>query len=278
MDAEFHNKSAILDSLTVSIFVLGFAVCISVSRPLLFPNIIQIGPLILAPLSEIYGRHIVLNCSNAFLTIWQLGCALAPNIGSLVIMRFLGGIGGSACLGIGGGVIADLFPIQQRGLANAMFVVGPLFGPVVGPIIGGFIAQEAGWRWCYWVIFIACGVLTVGFYFVGKETNAAVLIRAKTNKIIMETERTDLKSAYDSNKTPAELKVTAVLANGIARPFRMFLSSPIFPLLAIYMSFVFSLIFLIFTTITGLFIKVYHWTPEYVFRPLERHPSRKVTY
>lgn len=43
-------------------------------------------------------------------------------------------------------MIADLFPIQQRGLANAMFVLGPLFGPVIGPIIGGFIAERAGWR------------------------------------------------------------------------------------------------------------------------------------
>lgn len=87
------------------------------------------GPLVLSPLSEIYGRRPILNYANAFMTVWQLGCALSPNIGALIIMRFLGGLGGSACLAIGGGVIADLFPIQQRGLANVLFVLGPLFGP-----------------------------------------------------------------------------------------------------------------------------------------------------
>jgi len=55
----------------------------------------------------------VLNYSNAFLTVWQLAGALAPNLGSLIAFRFLGGLGGSACLSLGGGVIADLFPVRK---------------------------------------------------------------------------------------------------------------------------------------------------------------------
>ena len=109
---------------------------------------------------------------------------------------------------------------------------------------------------------MACGTLSIGFFVVGKETNAAILIRNKTKAMIKETGRTDLKSAYDVSKSPAELKPTAVLANGIGRPFRMFTSSPIFPLLALYLSFVFSLVFLIFTTVTGVFIETYGWDPE----------------
>ena len=130
MNQEFHNESQILNTLVVSIFILGFA----------------FGPLVLSPLSEIYGRGLVLNCCNVGLVVWQIGCALAPNIGSLIVMRFIAGLGGSGCLSIGGGVIADLFPVEQRGAANSVFTLGPLFGPVVGPIIGGFIAQRAGWR------------------------------------------------------------------------------------------------------------------------------------
>jgi multidrug resistance protein len=221
-----------------------------------------VGPLFLSPLSEIYGRYIVLACSNCILTIFQLGCALAPNLGAVIAFRFLAGVGGSACLAIGGGVIADLFPIQERGFANAMFTMGPLFGPVIGPIIGGFIAQRAGWRWVYWVLLIACGTLSVGYFIVGKETNASVLIRAKTNKLIKETGNESLRSAYDVSKTKEQLQKRHVLIKGAGRPFRMLFSSPMLPLLALYMSFVFGLIYLIFTTITGLFIDVYHWSPE----------------
>lgn len=72
------------------------------------------------------------------MTLWQIGCALAPNMASIIVFRFLGGIGGSACLTIGGGIIADLFPIHERGLGNAVFASGPVLGPVIGPIPFGF--------------------------------------------------------------------------------------------------------------------------------------------
>ena len=115
MDETFHNTSLILSSLTVSIFVLGYV----------------LGPLLLAPLSEIYGRRVVLTGANVFFCVWQIGCALSPNLSSLIVFRFLAGIGGSGCLTIGGGVISDLFNPDRRGLATAVYSVGPLFGPVV---------------------------------------------------------------------------------------------------------------------------------------------------
>jgi MFS family permease len=133
-----------------------------------------------------------LNTANVFLTAWQIGCALAPNPSALIGFRFLAGVGGSACLTIGGGIISDLFAVEQRGMANAMFSIGPLFGPVIGPIIGGFIAQRAGWRWVYWVLLAACGTLTLGNIALNSETNPVVLVRRRTEKLRKELNRTDL--------------------------------------------------------------------------------------
>jgi multidrug resistance protein len=130
MDMDFHNTDATISAFTVSIFVMGFAV----------------GPLFLSPLSEIYGRRPVLECANTFFCVWQIGYALAPNIGTLIAFRFLAGVGGSSCLTIGAGVISDLFHRDQRGIAISIYGSGPLLGPVVGPICGGFIAERAGWR------------------------------------------------------------------------------------------------------------------------------------
>jgi MFS family permease len=87
--------------------------------------------------------------------LFQVACALAPNMPALIAFRTMAGIGGSAGLTTGGGVVADLFTTEQRGLAMSVFTFGPLFGPVLGPICGGFIAERAGWRW---VCFI-CSVL-----------------------------------------------------------------------------------------------------------------------
>ncbi|KAJ8120614.1 hypothetical protein ONZ43_g2720 [Nemania bipapillata] len=89
MDAEFHNDSATLTTFTVSFFILGYVV----------------GSLIAAPLSEQYGRKVILDITTAIFAIWQLACALAPNITSLLVFRLFAGLGGSACLSIGGGIV-----------------------------------------------------------------------------------------------------------------------------------------------------------------------------
>ena len=82
VDKEFGNGKAIVGSMTVSIYLLGYVV----------------GPIFIAPLSEIYGRKPVLTTANAFFCVWQIGCALAPNIETLIVCRFFSGVGGAACL------------------------------------------------------------------------------------------------------------------------------------------------------------------------------------
>lgn len=89
----------------------------------------------------------ILDISTALFAIWELACAVSPNITSLLIFRIFSGLGGSACLSIGGGIVSDLFDSNERGVATAVFALGPLLGPVIGPIVGGFLSQEAGWRW-----------------------------------------------------------------------------------------------------------------------------------
>ena len=87
-------------------------------------------------------------------------------------------MGGFGCLTIGGGVIADLFDVDRRGLATSLYSLGPLFGPVIGPVCGGFIAQRASWRWVFWVLLIVAGTVTVGI-----ELLSAVFRRSSTDLI-----------------------------------------------------------------------------------------------
>lgn len=109
---EFDETQSIVGAMTVSIYLLGYVV----------------GPMFLAPMSEIYGRRPVLTAANIFFCFWQIGCALAPNIEALIIFRFFSGVGGSGCLTLGGGVIADIFRPEERGFAMGMWTIGPLFG------------------------------------------------------------------------------------------------------------------------------------------------------
>lgn len=82
MMSELGIESSVVGSMTVSIYLLGYVV----------------GPLLLAPLAELYGKKIVLDFANVSFCLWQIGCALSPNIGSLIVFRFLSGVGGAGCL------------------------------------------------------------------------------------------------------------------------------------------------------------------------------------
>ena len=98
---EFRSRSTELAAFVVSVYVLGFAS----------------GPLVMAPMSEIYGRAIVYHVCNFGYIAFVIGCALAPSLNALIVFRFLSGIFGSCPLTNGGGSIADMFTQENRAVA-----------------------------------------------------------------------------------------------------------------------------------------------------------------
>lgn len=115
---DFGVTNIELSSFVVSVYLLGYC----------------FGPLLIAPLSEMYGRQYIYHACNILYVIWTICCAVAPEIGSLVVFRFLAGFAGSCPLTIGAGSIADMFVQEKRGGAMAAWAIGPLIGPVIGPV------------------------------------------------------------------------------------------------------------------------------------------------
>ena len=136
---EFHSSNTLLAGFVVSVYVLGYA----------------FGPLIIAPLSELYGRMPVYHVSNILFVVFTVACAVATNLNMLIGFRFLQGTFGSTPLTIGGGTIADMIVQEKRGGVMAIWALGPLMGPVIGPVAGGYLSQGKGWRWVFWVIAMA---------------------------------------------------------------------------------------------------------------------------
>jgi len=135
---DFKTTSPTFATFSVSIFVLGFAS----------------GPLLLAPLSELYGRVVIYNVTNVFFLLFTMLCAVSQNESTFLTCRFLSGFAGVATITIGSGTIADLMPREKRGKAVSIWSVGTILGPMVGPIIGGYVTDIAGWRWIFWSISI----------------------------------------------------------------------------------------------------------------------------
>lgn len=115
---EFKSTNLELMSFVVSVYLIGYC----------------FGPLLIAPLSELYGRLIVYNVCNVLYVIFTVACAVAPDLPSLIVFRLFAGLAGSCPLTIGAGSIADMFVQEHRGGAMAAWAIGPLIGPVVGPV------------------------------------------------------------------------------------------------------------------------------------------------
>jgi multidrug resistance protein len=118
-----YNVSLEVGILTCSIMVCGFAE----------------GPLLWSPASEIFERRPVYIISLSLYVIFNIPCALSPNIGGLLVFRFLCGVFSSSTLSLAGGTIADIWDIEERGMAIAYFTAAPYCSPVIGLIVSGWI-------------------------------------------------------------------------------------------------------------------------------------------
>lgn len=114
--AETFHVSEEVALLPVTLFVCGFGV----------------GPMVFAPLSEILGRRIIYATTLLVAVIFIIPCAVAHNIGTLLVCRLIDGIAFSAPMTLVGGTLADLWRSEERGVPMAAFSAAPFLGPVSG--------------------------------------------------------------------------------------------------------------------------------------------------
>src|SRR4030043_495724 len=123
-------------------------------------------------LSDSYGRKKVFLVSLILFTSSSLACGLAPNIYSLVVFRFLQGVGGASFLPTAAGIVSDQFPEHREraiGLFTSIFPVGG----IVGPNLGGWIVSRYSWRYIFYIN-LSIGIILI----------ALILILLKDSKIL----------------------------------------------------------------------------------------------
>jgi multidrug resistance protein len=237
--AEFHCSTEVA-TLGTSLFVLGFAV----------------GPLLWAPMSELYGRQVLFFGTYAMLTAFNAGTAGSQNIWTIIILRFLAGAFGSSPLTNAGGVIADMFPANQRGLGMSVFATAPFLGPAIGPIVGGFVGESVGWRWVEGVMAIFTGVLwIVGALYI-PETYPPVLLEKRAAALSKQTGKKYISifEKQRGKRTPAQAFKTA-----LARPWALLFTEPIVLLISIYMAILYGTLYMLFGAFPIVFQKYRHW-------------------
>ncbi|OAG38741.1 hypothetical protein AYO21_07094 [Fonsecaea monophora] len=234
---DFNVDNVEMASLVVSIYVLGYA----------------FGPLVIAPLSEVYGRKALYLSTSLLFLVFTLGCGWSTNIHMLAAFRFLAGTAGSCPITVGSGTIADTFKQEHRGRIMGLWQSSVLFGPSLGPVLGSWIADSWSWRWDFYVLAICTAVyilLAVPFQ---DETYPVLLLERKADRIRAETGNEQLRSILaTSAKSPRELLVMS-----ITRPLKLLCGSLVVFSSSLYVAVGYGYMYLIFATITRVFLDQY---------------------
>ncbi|TKA69624.1 hypothetical protein B0A55_06770, partial [Friedmanniomyces simplex] len=228
-------------TLGVALFLLGFV----------------LGPICFGPASEVFGRRVPLFSGYIVFAIFQIPVAVARNVETIMLGRFIGGFAASAPLAVVGGALADIWGPLERAYAICVFAANAFSGPVAGPIIGGFVTESyLGWRWTQWLTLIMAALFGGIGLFVIEETSAARILQIRAKKLRYETKNWALHAKADENRVTARTILTVYLV----RPFVMLGREPILACITAYMSFLYGVLYLLFEAYPIEFHEIRGWS------------------
>ena len=218
------------------------------------------GPMLIGPLSEVYGRAPILHASNVWFLIWNLVCGFASTKGLLIAARLLAGLGASAIYSLAGGVLGDLWHPEQRGRSLGIYLLIPLLGAAVGPIIGGFMAGRTTWRWMFWSTSAFQAVMILVSFPAFQECYAPLILRRRAEKLRKST--TDSRYYTLAEQRDVGRSAVAVVSRSLSRPLRMLVFHPIVQVAAVISGFQYGVLYIILSTFSDMWVRQYNQSVE----------------
>ncbi|KAL8800364.1 MAG: hypothetical protein Q9200_007269, partial [Gallowayella weberi] len=229
-----------------------------------------IAPMVLAPFSEINGRKPVFIATGALFVVCQLCCALTRSYPGMLLARFFAGVGGSTFSTMVGGVVSDIYQVEDRNKPMALFAGAALMGTGLGPLCSGFVAQHLLWRWVFYIQVMTSGflILLVALFF--KETRGSVLLSNRA-RLLNEWYEAREKLGLAGFEMPTEhgresqrirWKVKAdeeretlakMIGISVYRPFHLLTTEPVVFFFSLWVAFSWAVLYLTFTSIPLVF-------------------------
>lgn len=225
------------------------------------------GSLVVAPMSELFGRRPVYLICLCMSMLLILPCALATSLSEILVVRFMGALFGAAMISNGPGTIADISTEDDRAMYMSLWSIAPLNGPVTGPLIGGFVYQYLGWRWDNWLLLILTGFAVILMVTV-KETYTPAVLKQKAARRRKEEDDERYWCQYDD----AKRSTVELMRINLSRPFLLSFKEPILWFFNIWISVIYGILYLVrhapgYSVNTRLILLVlYKLTSREVFR------------
>lgn len=246
--SKFQVKSEMTVTLLTSLYVLGLGV----------------GPFILAPLSEIYGRRIIYTSTLTVFTCAQLACSLVNSMTWLIIFRLISGITGGIAPSLGQASLSDVWDPADRGQWAATLTVGAMFGPPLGNFVAAIILQQMNLTWIFWILTICSTILLFLSLLFLKESYAPVILERR-QKLLQKSHQNnpfsnggkiDMEGYAESNLTPApsvQRDPVGIIYRAITRPWRFLGTSPIVIIFGFFLAYTYGIFYVILTSLPLLF-------------------------
>ncbi|KAI9669964.1 MAG: hypothetical protein M1831_007000 [Alyxoria varia] len=240
--SQIYGVSQEVGILATSLYVLGYA----------------FGPIIWAPISELYGRRIPILIGSFGFGVFSIAVAVAKDLQTIMICRFFGGLFGSCPLAVVAAIFTDMFSNKLRGLAIAVFSATVFMGPLLAPFVGGFITTSyLGWRWTEYITAImAFTSFTLSLFF-QPETYPPVILVDKARELRRRTKNWGIHAKQEE----IEVDLIELLQKNVSRPLRILFTEPIVLLISIYMAFIYGILYLFLTAYALVFQGVYGMSP-----------------
>jgi DHA2 family multidrug resistance protein len=97
------------------------------------------------------GRRNYFLLSILVFTVASALCGMATSLNMLIFSRVLQGLAGGGLQPSSQAVLLDAFPKEKQGTAQTVFSIAALLAPVVGPTLGGYVTDNYGWRWVFYI-------------------------------------------------------------------------------------------------------------------------------
>jgi DHA2 family multidrug resistance protein len=124
-------------------------------------------------LANRFGRKRVLMAAVVGFVIASVLCGIAQSLVQIVAFRLLQGFFGAALVPLGQSVLLDIYTVEERGSAMALFGVSVMVGPVLGPVIGGWLTDHYSWRWVFYINVPLGALAFAGISFFLRETKTS---------------------------------------------------------------------------------------------------------
>ncbi|CAG8936409.1 unnamed protein product [Penicillium salamii] len=223
-------------------------------------------PMILAPVSEVYGRYWVFLGSGIVFFLGTLGCAITKSYAGMMVARLITGCGAAVFATLTGGVVSDLYRKDDRNTPMALYSLSIMAGTGLGPLVSGIMVDHLGTRWIFYLQLIAIGVTVVVLLLFFGETSSPCCLRRLCHALNKKQLRTPSgETLYFFPSTTKTLKLeVAIIWRSFAFPLKLLATEPVVFWISVWVSFAWAILYMQFNSIGIVLRSVYNFNSTQV--------------